>query len=95
MIEPDKYPPYPKWYLHVRECRSGEEWIRPLLGNCIVDLRYQLKKWIRDEFVGQYRMDGDLMARLEGDYYAQIKREREPPESIGCWESGGFYLVDR
>ena len=83
----------PDCYLHVRECRSGEEWIIPLRGNSSLDLKYQVKKWIRREFGGEYRLDGKLMPKLEGDYYAQIMTDGRPPESCICWDSGGFYLT--
>ena len=92
MIDPNKYPPYPDCYLHVRDCKSGEEWIMPLTGRSLLDLTRQVKKWVREEFSGEMRLDGELMPRLEGDYYAQLKTDSRPPGSMVCWTSGGFYL---
>jgi len=85
---------YPETYLHVLECRSGQEWIVPLRGNDSLNLEHQVKKWIRQEFDGAYRLSGDLMPKLDGDYYAQLKTDGEPPSSCRCWDSGGFYLED-
>ena len=85
-------PQFPDCYLHVRECRSGQEWIRALRGNSLLDLEHQLKKWVREEFGGELKLDPPLMPRLEGDYYGRIMTDGRPPDSIVCWESGGFYL---
>jgi hypothetical protein len=84
---------YPQQYLHVRECSSGQEWIMPLTSRARLDLRTQLKRWIKREFAGELRLDGKIMPRIDGDYYAQIMTEGRPPDSCVCWESGGFYLV--
>ncbi len=40
----------------------------------------------------EFRLDGDLMPKLNGDYYARIMTDGRPPESVVCWSSGGFYL---
>lgn len=85
---------YPDTYLHVRCCRSGEEWIMPLRGNSLLSLERQVKRWIRQEFGGELFLASGIMRRLEGDYYAQIMMDGMSPESGICWESGGFYLSD-
>jgi len=83
---------YPDCYLWVEESRSGETWIMPLRGNSILDLKKQIKNWIKKEFCGELSLDGDLMPRLAGDYYAKIITDGRSPDSGVCWESGGFYL---
>ncbi len=83
---------YPDQYLHVEECRSGETWIMPISDRTKLDIKALVKRWIKQEYCGELRLDGDLMPRLQGDYYAQIKLDCNPPDSVSCWTSGGFYL---
>ncbi len=83
---------YPDCYLHVEECRSGTTWMVPMRGNSKLDLKYQVKKWIANWFDGEFRLDGDLMPKLSGDYYARIMTDGRPPDSVVCWQGGGFYL---
>ena len=83
---------YPETYLHVEECRSGETFVVPMRGNSSLDLKKQVKKWIKNQFGGELVLDGNLMPRLSGDYYAKIMTNGRPPDSVVCWESGGFYL---
>ena len=83
---------FPEQYLHVTECRSGEAWIVPLRGNATLDLKRQVKRWIASEFGGELRIDGELMPRIDGDYYAQIITDGRAPDSGVVWSSGGFYL---
>lgn len=83
---------FPDVYLHVLECRSGQTWIMPLRGNSLLDCKYQVKKWIKREFCGECRLDGELMPKLDGDYYAKIMTDGRPPDSSVCWDGGGFYL---
>lgn len=83
---------YPDCYLHVTECRSGETWIQPIHPNAHLDIKRQVKKWIANQFCGELALDGDLMPRLEGDYYATIITDGRPPDSVVVWTSGGFYL---
>jgi hypothetical protein len=91
---PDKYKNnWPECYLHVSEARSGEEWIMPLRGNSILDLKKQIKNWLKKEFSGEFVLDGNIMPRLKGDYYAKIMTDNRPPDSAVCWQGGGFYLT--
>lgn len=83
---------YPETYLHVEECRSGQTWVLPLRGNALLDLKRQVKKWIKREYCGELSLDGELMPKLQGDYYAKLMTDGRPPESVVCWQSGGFYL---
>ena len=83
---------YPDCYLHVEECRSGETFIQPIRGNGLLDITHQVKKWIKNQFGGELKLNGDLMPRLQGDYYAKIMTDGRPPESVVCWTSGGFFL---
>ena len=89
MKTPEKYPDQ---YLHVTECRSGQTWIRPLRDNARLDLDHWVRTWVKEEFNGELRIDGRLMPRIEGDYYAVIITDGRPPDSVVVWESGGFYL---
>lgn len=83
---------YPDCYLHVRESRSGQEWIMPLRGESILDLKKQIKNWLKKEFNNELLLNGEIMPKLEGDYYARIITDGRPPDSIICWTGGGFYL---
>jgi len=84
---------FPECYLHVYECRGGESWIVPLRGNVSLDLKKQVKKWIKATFNGELRLSGELMPKLDGDYYARIITDGRPPDSIVCSTGGGFYLT--
>lgn len=83
---------FPDCYLHVEECRSGETWIEPIGGAQKLDLKLRVKNWIKKQFGGGLVLDGHLMPKLQGDYYAKIMTDGRPPDSIVCWTSGGFYL---
>jgi hypothetical protein len=83
---------YPDCYLHVRDEKSGEEWIMPIRGNSLLDLKHQVKIWIKKEFGGELVLDGNIMPKLAGDYYAKIMTDGRSPDSVVCWTSGGFYL---
>lgn len=83
---------YPDCYLHVTECRSGETWIMPLRGNAILDLRHQIRRWVKREYAGELALDGELMPKLDGDYYGKIMTDGRAPDSVVCWDGGGFYL---
>lgn len=85
---------YPDQYLHIKECRTGQEWIKPLTSNTKLDLTKLIKNWIKKEFCGELFLDGKIMPRLEGDYYGQILTDNRPPDSAVCWDSGGFYITD-
>lgn len=83
---------YPDCYLHIRECRSGQEWIVPIRANAHLSLKKRVKDWCRREFGGELQLDGDFMPKLDGDYYARIMTDGRPPDSVVCWTGGGFYL---
>lgn len=82
----------PESYLQVRECRSGDEWIRPIPPRAKLNLARLVKAWIKDEWAGEAHLDGKMMPGLEGDFYATIKTDRRPPDSCIVWASGGFYI---
>ena len=84
---------YPDCYLHVLECRSGTTWVVPIRGNGLLDLRHQLKRWVKREFCGELKLDGALMPKLEGEYYGKIMTDGRPPDSVICWDGAGFYLA--
>lgn len=83
---------YPDCYLHVEECRSGQTYVEPIADNDVLDLETRLEAWVESEFCGELALDGDIMPRLQGDYYAQIMTDGRSPDSGICWQSGGFYL---
>lgn len=83
---------YPETYLHVRECRSDQEWICPIRGNAKLDLKRRVAQWISQEFAGELTLDGEIMPKLDGEFYARIMTDGRPPSSVVCWTGGGFYL---
>ena len=83
---------YPNCYLHVEECRSGEAFIVPLAKDDCLNLNVQVRKWVEKEFGGELRVSGKLMPKLDGDYYAKIMTDGRSPDSVVCWDGGGFYL---
>lgn len=83
---------YPDCYLHVIECRSGQEWIMPIEGETTLDLEARIQDWTAQEFDEELELDGEIMPKLEGDYYAKIMTDGRAPDSVVCWTSGGFYL---
>ncbi len=83
---------YPETYLHVRDNKTGKEWIMPLRGNSLLDLKRQIKNWLKKEFGGEFKLDGELTPKIDGDYYGKIMTDRRLPESVVCWTGGGFYL---
>ena len=83
---------YPDCYLHVEECRSGQTWIVPIRPKQTLDLKLRVKEWIKSEYGRDFSLDGELMPRLQGDYYARIMTDGRSPDSVVCWTSGGFFL---
>lgn len=83
---------YPDCYLHVRESRSGQEWVQPIRGNESLDIKKLIRKFCKNEYCGELALDGEIMPSIEGDYYARIMTDGRPPDSVVCWSSGGFYL---
>lgn len=79
-------------YMVVRECRSGREWVRPVRKREKVDLEALIRKWAKEEFNGELRLDGKLIPKLDGDYYARIITDGRPPDSGVVWSASGFYL---
>ncbi len=83
---------YPETYLHVRRENDGQEWIMPMRGNSLLDITHQIKRWVKREFGGELKLNGKIMPKLAGDYYARIMTDGRSPDSVVCWNSGGFYL---
>lgn len=84
---------YPETYLHVQEMRSGEEWIVPIGDDDLINLEPNVDRWIAQQFGGELRRDGDIMRKLDGDYYGKIMTDGRAPDSLVCWDGGGFYLT--
>lgn len=79
-------------YLHIRCCRSGEEFFREIKDDDILDLETQVIAWVEEQFDGEVELDLPIIHGIEGDYYASIKTDFNSPDSLISWESGGFYL---
>jgi len=80
-------------FLHVEDCHSGETFIMPMRVNSKFDLKHQVKRWVKRQYAGELELDGELIPKLEGDFYARIMTDGHSPNSIVCC-SGGFYLKD-
>jgi hypothetical protein len=76
-------------YLHVHDCKSGEDYFMELKDDDLLDLQIQLIRWVREEFYNELEI---IMSGMEGDYFACIKTDFNSPDSVISWESGGFYL---
>lgn len=83
---------WPETYLHVEECRSGECWIMPISGRMTLDLERLVKRWVKEEYGGELRLDPPIIPKLDGDYYGKIMTDGRSPDSVICWDGGGFYL---
>jgi hypothetical protein len=83
---------YFQQYLHVRNESSGQTWFFKIDDNEPLDLEMHINRWIAAEFGGELVLDPPLMPKVAGDYYARIMTAGRPPESVVCWQSGGFYL---
>ena len=84
---------YPDCYLHVQNLRSGETWIKEIKGKMVLNLETRVKDWLKKEFCGEVVLDGKIMPRLEGEYYAQIITDNRDPDCGICWSSGGFFTM--
>lgn len=90
--EPSKeFNGYPDCYIQIEECRSGEKWILPIKGNQTLNLKTRIKSWIKAHFGEGWLLDGDIMPKLQGDYYGAIYTDNRPPDGV-CWDAGGFYV---
>jgi hypothetical protein len=87
--------PYPNQYLHVLDKRNGTEWIYPIHPKQKLNFEAILKRWVKQEFSGELKINGEIgRPGLDiFEYYAQIKLDAEPPDSVRCWTSGGFDLI--
>lgn len=83
---------YPDAYLHVEHCHSGETWIVPIQDGEPLDLTRNVEAWAKNQFGGELELDGKIMPKLSGDYYAKVMCDGRPPDSVACWQAGGFYL---
>jgi hypothetical protein len=91
MTQLARYAPY-ETYLHVHDCKSGEDYFMELKDDDLLDLQIQLIRWVREEFCDELEIDLPIMSGMEGDYFACIKTDFNSPDSVISWESGGFYL---
>ena len=79
-------------YLYIYECRSGEEFFKEIKDDDILDLETQVIHWVKDYFGGEAEVDLPLIHGMEGEYFASIKTDFNPPDSVISWESAGFYI---
>jgi len=79
-------------YLYIYECRSGEEFFKKIKDDDILDLETQVIHWVKDYFGGEAEVDLPLIHGMEGEYFASIKTDFNPPGSVISWESAGFYI---
>jgi hypothetical protein len=83
----------PDQYLLVRHCCSGDWWIMPLRSNTPLDIVALVRTWIWRSFSrGTLALDGPMLSKVEGDFYATLYIDGRPPDSSVAWDSGGFYL---
>ena len=78
--------------LHIVHNHSGEEWTQPIKSSWCIDLRTRILYFLRTEFSGELRLDGEL-SQLDGEYTATIYTDGRQPGCGICWESAGFYTV--
>ena len=83
---------WPRQYLHVRDCRTGEEWVKPLTSRALMDLATQARRWVKEWSGGAAHLAGKVMSRVEGEFYAQLVLNGDDPHSGRCWEGGGFFI---
>lgn len=86
---------YPETYLHVVECRSGQEWIVPIPPDGSINLETQVDAWIASEMAGELQRDGEITRRMDGEYYGRVMTDGRPPTACVCWDGGGFYLTNQ
>lgn len=84
----------PDCYLYIREEKSGETCIVEIKGKTKLDLKKRIKAWIKSEYGGELRLDGDIVPNGSGicDYTGTIYTDGNSPESVTCWNSCGFFL---
>ena len=87
-----KTKPEPEVYLLIRDCRSDELTKIPLKNNAKLDLKYQIKKWIKRYFQNAAVLNGELMPKVEGDYYAKLITDGRPIDTNVVWDSAGFFV---
>ena len=91
MTRSDRPAPF-KNYLHVYDCRTGEDYFTEIEDDESLDIEEQVLNWVEARFSGELLMDSSIMHGLEGDFYATIKTDFTSPDSVICWSGGGFYL---
>lgn len=92
--DPDSDPGPFEQYLLIEECRSGDLNAIELAPDDALDLEALVDAWIAARSGGELCRDGELMPKLEGDYYATIHTDWRPIGSAIVWESGGFYVKE-
>jgi len=79
-------------YLYVYHCASGDHYFREIKDDDLLDLETQVIHWAKEQFGDDVQVDLPILYGMEGEYFASIKTDFNPPDSVISWESGGFYL---
>ena len=79
-------------YLHIRHNSTGEEWTQEIEDDWTMDLKSRVKHWLKGEFCGELKLDGDIDIMLDGEYTGTIYTDNRKPDSGICWTCGGFYV---
>lgn len=79
-------------YLYIYDCKSGQKFFKEIKDDDILDLETQVIHWVKDYFGGEAEVDLPLIHGMEGDYFASIKTDFNPFDSVISWESAGFYI---
>jgi hypothetical protein len=86
---------YPTTYLHIGDCKTGEEYVVPIDSDTPLNLVDLIDDWIEYNWQGDRKRFGGVTPRLDGDYYGKIMTERRPPTSCVCYSGGGFHVVPK
>jgi hypothetical protein len=79
-------------YLYIYDCKSGQKFFKEIKDDDILDLETQVIHWVKDYFSGEAEVDLPLIHGMDGDYFASIKTDFNPFDSVISWESAGFYI---
>lgn len=81
----------PEHYMRVYHNQSGESWIVPITGRQLIDPDVRFKKWLRDEFGGELKVDGKR-SQFQAEYSVTIHLDYQHYDGVCCWTSGEYYV---
>lgn len=83
-------------FLSIYHNQSGEEYVRRLAPNELLDVRQHVRTWVEHAFCGELRPSfsepGSRIPNGCGEYQAQIRRTKR--ETGSCWDSEPFFLEE-